>query len=272
MNVDLLTSPWVTMWVVAFAIYVACKAISLREINFGRIDTRMIGYLIAWPGMDARSFLDRGENELIPTISFREWIGPLCKLILGLCLLYMGAQNISAYSILLAGWTGIVGFVLTLHFGIFGLLTLFWQRHGVNVAPIMNRPAIACSVGEFWGNRWNRAFRDLTHRFLFRPLRTKVGAIGALLIGFVVSGVIHELAITVPAQSGYGGPTIYFLIQSVAILIERSRLGLRIGLRSQFRGWLYTCAALVGPIGLLIPNDFVTKVAIPFFQAIGAMP
>ena len=77
---------------------------------------------------------------------------------------------------LLRGWVGMVGIVFVLHFGIFHLLSLAWQTLGVSAKPIMDWPIKATSVSEFWGQRWNLAFRDLTHRFLFRPLTARFGA------------------------------------------------------------------------------------------------
>ena len=47
-------------------------------------------------------------------------------------------------------------------------------------------------AGEFWGARWNRGFRDLSHGWLFRPLLPRIGAFGATLphlqTRFVLSG------------------------------------------------------------------------------------
>jgi alginate O-acetyltransferase complex protein AlgI len=48
-----------------------------------------------------------------------------------------------------------VGLILTLHFGLFQILALFWQRLGVAAEPIMKAPLRATSLGEFWGKRWN---------------------------------------------------------------------------------------------------------------------
>ena len=74
-----------------------------------------------------------------------------------------------------AGWVGMVGIVLTLHFGLFHLLSCAWRSAGVEARPLMNDPLASQSVSEFWGRRWNTAFRDLAHRFLFRPLSARLG-------------------------------------------------------------------------------------------------
>jgi D-alanyl-lipoteichoic acid acyltransferase DltB (MBOAT superfamily) len=72
-----------------------------------------------------------------------------------------------AYAI---GWIGMIGLLLILHFGVFHLTSCWWRSVGVEARPLMNRPQAATSLSKFWGRRWNTAFRDLIHRFLFRRL------------------------------------------------------------------------------------------------------
>src|SRR4029079_4397761 len=97
----------------------------------------------------------------------------------------------------------------------------------------------------FGGRRWNTAYRDVTHQFLFRPLATCLGPTAALVIGFVVSGLVHELVISVPAGGGDGGPLAYFVIQAAALFFERSTMGQRMGLGHGWRGWLFTALVLL---------------------------
>jgi len=42
---------------------------------------------------------------------------------------------------LVAGWTGLLGLILFLHFGLFDLLVFAWQSAGVRAEPIMRAPA-----------------------------------------------------------------------------------------------------------------------------------
>ena len=59
--------------------------------------------------------------------------------------------------------------------------------------------------------------------------------------------VVHDLVISVPAGGGYGGPTLFFALQGVAVLVERSPLGRRVGLGRGWRGWLFTMLVLLAP-------------------------
>jgi hypothetical protein len=163
------------------------------------------------------------------------------------------------------------GLVFVLHFGIFHLLSLAWRTAGVDAAPLMRNPLRATSVGEFWGRRWNTAFHELAVRFTFKPLRPSLGLAGATLLVFVVSGVIHELVISVPAAGGYGLPTIYFVLQGLGLLGERGGLGHRLGLGRGWRGWMFTVLVTAGPAWWLFPPPFVGNVILPMLAAIGAI-
>ena len=136
--------------------------------------------------------------------------------------------------------------------------------------PIMNWPIVSVSLTEFWGRRWNLAFRDLTHRFLFHPLIGRLGAVPALLVGFFVSGLVHDLVISWPAGGGWGLPTGYFVLQGAGIVVERSRWGRELGLGRGLIGRLY-CLLLIGlPSPLLFHPEFLNRVIVPFLAAIGA--
>jgi D-alanyl-lipoteichoic acid acyltransferase DltB (MBOAT superfamily) len=161
--------------------------------------------------------------------------------------------------------------VLILHFGAFHLLSCSWRRTGVQARPLMNRPLTSTSLREFWGRRWNSAFRDLTHRFLFRPSASWLGTRAGIIAGFLFSGVIHDLVISVPARGGYGGPTAYFAIQGAGMVIEHSKFGRRLGFGAGWPGRLFAIGVLLVPAGLLFHRPFVTGIVVPFMRALGAI-
>jgi hypothetical protein len=157
-----------------------------------------------------------------------------------------------------------------LHFGAFHLLSAAWRSVGIDATPLMRNPLRSSSLAEFWGRRWNTAFHELASRFTFRPLRPLLGPGRAALLVFVISGLIHELVISLPARGGYGLPTGYFLLQGLGVAGERTPLGRRLGLGRGWRGWLFTMLATAGPAYWLFPPVFVRNVILPMLAVIGA--
>jgi hypothetical protein len=262
---------WAFMWLLAFAIYCGCKWLTWRRTPTpGAPWWRHAGYLLAWPGLDARAFLDPASFSPRQRPVAREWLAAAAKTALGVAL-FFGVARLFAEWPLAAGWVGMAGVVLALHFGSFHLLSCFWRSLGVDAKPLMNRPLAAAGVSEFWGRRWNTAFRDLAHRFLFRPLTARLGPRWGLLSGFAFSGWVHDLVISVPAGGGYGGPTAFFLAQAGAAALERSRAGRRVGLGAGWRGRLFTATALLLPAPILFHPPFVRAVVLPFLADFGAL-
>jgi alginate O-acetyltransferase complex protein AlgI len=135
----------------------------------------------------------------------------------------------------------------------------------------MRNPIVATSLGEFWGERWNLPFHELATRFLFRPLFPLIGRAGAILATFLISGVFHELVISLPASGGFGLPTGYFVLQGAGMLFERSSFGKCIGLCKGASGWAFTMLVMGGPAFGLFHPPFVDRVVVPFMQAMGAL-
>src|SRR5262249_31909327 len=150
------------------------------------------------------------------------WSVAFLKTLFGAAMLWALAPMFPDTGSFLKGWIGMIGLIFLLHFGFFHLLSLFWQSVGIDARPLMNAPIKATSLAEFWGRRWNSAFNCFVHDKIFRPLHRRVGAAGATMCVFLVSGLMHELVISVPAGAGYGLPTGYFLLQGVGLLFERS--------------------------------------------------
>ena len=218
----LLVAPWIPrwgfMWAMAFALYAGCKWLTYRQARGRGVASnrlRALGYLLAWPGMDATTFLGGTDRLAQPHPS--EWIVAALKTLLGATLIWVVARIAVPVNPLLAGWLGMVGLIFVLHFGTFHLLSLGWRSIGVNAKPVMQNPLRSSSLAEFWGRRWNTAFHELATRFTFRPLRPIVGPAGATLLVFLLSGLIHELVISVPAHGGYGLPTGYFVLQGLGV-------------------------------------------------------
>ena len=250
---------WLVMWLIAGTMYAGLKLVSWRHLPAQW--WKHVAYLLLWPGMDSRAYLiGQGQRP-----AFQEWMFAFGKMTFGLMVLGFTVAMIDRWPAELAGWIGMVGIIFTLHFGLFHALSCFWRMCGCDAKPIMNWPILSTSLAEFWGKRWNLAFRDLTHEFLFRPATKRLGVAVATAVGFFASGVIHELAITVPAGGGYGGPTVYFLIQLAGLLVERSKLG------KSIRGRAFTWLCLIAPAYWLFPPAFTTGIVVPFMRFLGGV-
>jgi hypothetical protein len=259
---------WQFMWLLVIGIYAGFKWLTWRRTPApGARWWYHAGYLAGWPGLDAAAFLQPTPSDQPRQPKLGEWLFALSKFLLGVAL-FLGACLLPEDREILKGWLGTAGVVFVLHFGIFHLLSCFWRRVGRPARPLMDWPLFSTTVSEFWGRRWNRAFRDLSHRFLFRPLQPRLGAGWALVVVFVFSGLIHDLVISVPAQGGYGRPTLFFTLQAFAFRLERSRVGRRLGLGEGWRGWLFTATVLVAPAGLLFHPPFIRNVMVPFVTAL----
>lgn len=259
------------MWSLCFAIFAGLKWLTWWKAR-GRIPHtrwRSVAYLLAWPGMDAGAFLNHSLRVMTGTQ--RAWLWALFKTAIGAALMWIVAGQVPAQDPLVRGWVGMIGLILLLHFGSFQIIALFWQRLGVDATPIMAAPLRSTSLSEFWGNRWNLGFRQFSHDLIFRPLQRSLGAGAAGFLVFIVSGLIHESVISLPARGGYGFPTSYFVLQGLGVAAERSSFGKRHGLREGMRGWLFTAAFTAGPVFLLFHPWFVLRVIIPFLEAIHAL-
>jgi predicted DCC family thiol-disulfide oxidoreductase YuxK len=260
---------WLLMWSVAFALFEGVKWLMWREAEHTAAGVgRTLGFLILWPGMDARRFLTPALHESPPTL--REWLAASLKTALGAVLVWGIARDVLGVSPLAAGWVGMIGLVLFLHFGLFHFAPLAWRKAGVDAPPIMRAPLRATSLAEFWGQRWNLGFSVPARRFALKPIASRLGQGAATLIVFLVSGLLHELVLSVPARAGYGLPTVYFLVQGAAILFERSAPGRRLGLGGGWSGWLFALLFAAVPAYWLFNPTFVHRVILPFLQAIGA--
>jgi len=266
-----LLPPWGFMWVLVFTLYASLKWLTWWRAQSGIAHStwRSAAYLLAWPGMEAESFLD--DHQRVQRPPSREWFWALFETTLGTIFLWVVARSLPEGKPLLRGWVGMLGLVLLLHFGTFHVASLFWQSFGVRARPIMSAPLRSVSLSEFWGRRWNLGFRQLAHELIFRPLHRTLGAEAAGFLVFAVSGLIHELVISLPARAGYGLPTAYFLLQGVGITVERSNFGQSLGLGHGARGWFFMALFTAGPAFWLFHPWFVMRVILPFMQAIRAL-
>jgi len=254
--------------VISIGMFASCKLLTYATYRQreNTSEEATLAYLFAWPGMNAAEFLDQSPPVPKPKVS--EWIAAIGKVVLGSAILVGVCKLQKNLGPLASGWAAIFGIITALHMGLFHLLSIIWRSSGRNAGPLMNRPFLASNLADFWGRRWNTAFRDLVYQFVFQPLSRTTSTGIATGAGYLASGLVHELAISVPAQGGFGLPTIYFLIQGIGVLAQRSRSARKLGLNRGVRGRIFTAIVLLGPISLLFHKPFVSQVIAPMMSAI----
>jgi alginate O-acetyltransferase complex protein AlgI len=156
----------------------------------------------------------------------------------------------------LATALAMLGLSSALHFGWFHLLTGLQRALGFNAQALFRSPIRAKSLQEFWGRRWNLPFAEMTAVAIYRPL-LGAGERLATLASFLFSGLLHELAVSVPVRTGFGLPLGYFALHGFAILLER---------HLRLRGvWahLWVCGWLLLPLPLLFHPPFLRGILWP---------
>ena len=252
---------YATMWLLAGGLFLGFKLAVLAgtgDLGWGRTCC----FLMLWPGMDARPFLN---HEACDWPKGRAWVQGLLCLGAGLATF---AWAVRCPGGVLAGWLGMASVILALHFGAFHLLAGGLRGCGLAVKPIMGNLSGTTSLARFWGGTWNRAFTDAVYPLVARPVTRRFGAKAGLWSAFVFSGMAHELVISVPAGAGYGGPFFYFILQGLGVMIERGRIGRRRGLGRGVRGRIYLSLFVIMPAPILFHPPFLEGVMHPFVKSV----
>lgn len=161
----------------------------------------------------------------------------------------------STHSRLLATLLVLPGLSIGVHFGLCNLLAGTWKTLGVACDALFRAPLRSVSLAEFWGRRWNLAFSEMTAIAVYRPLSPRLGRGPALYASFLLSGLLHEMAISVPVRAGFGLPLLYFAIQGALVLAERAS--------ASSAGRIGTLAALVLPLPILFHRPFLEGIVWP---------
>ena len=131
------------------------------------------------------------------------------------------------------------------------LMALIFRAMGFAVEKLWDCPIAATTLGDFWGRRWNRVVPGFLREVIFLPVARRAGAKVALVAVFLYSGLYHE-CVSFMANSGYGRPALYFMLQCLCVVIENTRRMRRV-LRGRL--WLaraWTFAVVLLPIGLIL--------------------
>ena len=196
-------------------------------------------FATCWFGMDPASFRKRRAG-----LSVKEDVG------VGLTLMSVGL--LGCWLVWMMGWFSIwamfIPMSLAFHFGVLRLMKAAHRMAGYPVRTLFPNVLVARGIGDFWSRRWNVGYSQMMQRLVGRPVSNVFGNAAGIMAVFVGSGILHELAITLPVGSGYGLPTLYFTFHGLLVLAE-SRSAKPIG-----RVPSLLLVAL--PIGLLFPPAF----------------
>ena len=200
-------------------------------------------FALCWFGMDPQSFRKRKEG-----LSWKE------DVVCGIGLMVVGTLGA-----LLVWWMGVrqilVMFVpmsLGFHFGALRVLKGGHRRVGFPVRTLFPNLLKTTGIADFWSRRWNVGYSQMMQRIVGRPVEAKAGKLWGVMAVFLVSGLLHEVAITVPVNAGYGLPTIYFLCHGLLVVLE-----MKIG---RPLGRVMTLLAVGVPLGILFPPEFQREV------------
>src|SRR5271166_6759595 len=152
---------------------------------------RLLAYCV-WIGMQPQQFLigqKTATGAPIPT-----WPGFLLNVLTGAVLLYLLPRVLPAATPqAVRFWIALVGFSFLAFFARLDLWALIFRAAGIPVEKPWHCPVASTTLGEFWGQRWNRIVSGMAREILFFPLARRVGARVALFFVFLYSGFYHEI-------------------------------------------------------------------------------
>jgi len=224
-------------------------------------------FTAGWVGMRLQSF--KGLGGLAVPGAMRLLLTGLSRVLLGFVFLaaaHLAVKLFVAAPVIFVLTTGLIltGLSFILHFGLLSITAGFWRLFGADTYPLFRQPFKSNTLSEFWGRRWNLAFIEMLSIAVLRPLKAKIGGTTAVLVSFLFSGLMHEVAITLPVNAGFGMPTLYFTIQGFAVIAEKKMEKGNISvLKNKLFAKLWVLFWLIMPIHFLFPNPFIKQIVWP---------
>ena len=275
-------------WAIAAGTVFVSHCMTIGQPSLIRMTVIVFLQLLSMKGLVAtESYAQRNGLNVIQWLAFSSWFGmrpqpfevmpdrphPYLKLIAkaasrmlaGICLLYLSSklEHTSFSGFFLPELCLLAGVSLLLHFGVLTLSVAWWRMLGVDVQELFREPYRAKTLKEFWGRRWNLAFSEMTALIVYRPLKSRLGADNAITFSFLLSALLHEIAISLPVMSGFGMPSAYFILHATAMKLESipgiSKKLIQRPLLSRF--WVMSILLL--PLPVLFHHDFIQYVLVP---------
>src|SRR5262245_38623851 len=134
---------------------------------------RLLAYCV-WVGMQPRLFLVGHEPDpQAPRPTLRSF---LLNAVTGAVLVWLVPRLLPASTPLTVRvWIGLVGFGFIGLMARFDFYALVFRALGIPVEKLFVCPVAATTLGEFWGQRWNRIVSEMFRDVVFRPFARRVG-------------------------------------------------------------------------------------------------
>jgi hypothetical protein len=204
---------------------------------------RYLIFSFLWFGMDPGTF--RFKN---PNIIWKKDIAiGFLLFVIGLCGAWLVA-NLEWKNIIVMFIPLSIGF----HFGVLRILKGALRLLGFSVRTLFPNPLKTNGIADFWSRRWNIGYSQMMQRLVGRPTEAIAGKPAGVMAVFFTSGLLHEVAITLPVMSGFGLPTLYFTLHGLLTLLEKKW--------NRPLGKVPTLICVILPLSWLFPNEFQTDV------------
>ncbi len=249
----------------------AMKSIVMVETYSGKPRLNFIQWLafeLGWFGMRPVLFEQFIAKPLAGVASL---VGKgVSRILFGAFLLYLSEriENQAFDKLFLSELMMLAGLSFILHFGILNLSAALWRLFGVDVKALFLSPYLSKSLKEFWGKRWNMAFSEMTALVAYKPLKNSFGNKPAMFCSFLLSGLLHEIAISCPVNSGYGLPLSYFVIHGLVMFAEGEWGWVKKIINHPWLSRVWVFGWLILPMPLLFHKDFIAFVVMPLRNAI----
>jgi alginate O-acetyltransferase complex protein AlgI len=242
-------------------------AATKKQKNFHLNFLQWLAFSFGWAGMRAEIFQTLGQKKVE---GWKEMLfSGISRVIAGLLIVILAKyiytlRCYNGINTVIISFLLLVGFSLILHFGLLAISAGIWRYFGVKTYYLFNSPVKSNTLNSFWSKRWNLAFSEMTSIAVYRPLKEKTGNVFAFFLAFLFSGLLHEAAISLPVNKGFGLPLLYFAIQGSVMLFEQFLLKRNItffnkGIIGKIWLWFW----IIAPAPILFHIYFISAVIWP---------
>lgn len=261
--------PWVRLFAATAALLWSIKVgavlvLHARSISYDLSPVETLLFWTVWPTVRPDRFSDASGDRLPDSTTF---VTGYVFLLAGVLLAVATAVAATVLGVELASWLFVLAVLLVVHQGVARLLPFFLRWAGYPVPGLFDDPLASRSIGEFWSRRWNLPFVYMNRLFVTRPFGDRIGPGWAALLAFLVSGVLHELAISYAAGGGWGLPMLYFVVQATLYSAER-----RVLPDVESIHWLpqklWVWGGLLVPVPLLFHGPFRHAFVVPVIEGL----